>query len=241
MPSRPSRPSPLRSSLLLVLPLLALAACDSFPRDVEGTLERVSGGTMRVGVVENPPWTVRADTEWGGVEPRLVRAFARELGAEVEWVPGTEQEVLEGVERRQLDLAVGGLTRRSPWRKGLAFSISYLDPDVAVGVPAGAAAPGRLEGVRVGVRRGDPVAVYLRNEDAVPVPTERLAEFPGPVAAPEWWLRAHGFRPTEHVFFHERHAMAAPPGENGFLHRLDRFLRRHEAEAERLLAEEAAR
>jgi len=34
---------------------LALGGC-RFPDDVEGTLDRVEGGTMPVGVVPDPPW-----------------------------------------------------------------------------------------------------------------------------------------------------------------------------------------
>lgn len=36
--------------------LFLLAACD-LPRGSDGTLDRVRGGTMRVGVVVDTPWT----------------------------------------------------------------------------------------------------------------------------------------------------------------------------------------
>jgi polar amino acid transport system substrate-binding protein len=54
----------------------AVAGCD-FPADPEGTLDRVSGGTMRVGVIEDPPWVILEDgREPAGMEPELVRQFA---------------------------------------------------------------------------------------------------------------------------------------------------------------------
>ena len=36
--------------------LLLLAASCSLPRDSDGTLDRIRGGTLRVGLAENPPW-----------------------------------------------------------------------------------------------------------------------------------------------------------------------------------------
>ena len=41
---------------MLIAGVLLLAACD-LPRDSDGTLDRVRGGTMRVGVVIDTPWT----------------------------------------------------------------------------------------------------------------------------------------------------------------------------------------
>jgi polar amino acid transport system substrate-binding protein len=84
----------MRRSTSIGLLLVLAAACD-LPRDPEGTLERVRGGTLRVGVAHNPPWaSLPAPGEAQGVEPRLVRALAAELGARVEWVAGGETELL---------------------------------------------------------------------------------------------------------------------------------------------------
>ena len=54
------------------LALVSLAAGCQFPRDPEGTLDRVEGGTLRVGVVEDPPWVELGGREPGGVEPEIV-------------------------------------------------------------------------------------------------------------------------------------------------------------------------
>ena len=49
-----------------ILFLLALTACD-LPRDSDGTLDRVRGGTMRVGVVIDTPWTKDSAGVIGGL------------------------------------------------------------------------------------------------------------------------------------------------------------------------------
>ncbi len=90
--------------------VVAGAAC-GIPRDPRGTLDRVRGGTMRVGVAARAPWVVLAGAEPAGVEPRLLRTFARALGARIAWTPGAESELMEALERGELDVVAGGLTR----------------------------------------------------------------------------------------------------------------------------------
>lgn len=111
----------------LPLLLLAVAGCD-LPRDPEGTLERVRGGTLRAGVVPNPPWVVVEAGRVRGVEPALVRRFARSLDARIEWVAGTESELLERLETRDLDLVAGGLTRSNPWGSRVGLTRPYPAP-----------------------------------------------------------------------------------------------------------------
>src|SRR5215218_6702877 len=91
-----------------------LAAC-GLPRDPDGTLHRVQGGAMRVGVAIHPPWTTDSAGTVGGIEPALVRALARELGARVEWEPGGESVLMPKLHERKLDLVIAGLDAATPW------------------------------------------------------------------------------------------------------------------------------
>ncbi len=50
-----------------------------------------------------------------GTEADLVRDFAAQLGADVEWVAGTEQVLAEELKHGGLDLVVGGLDDKTPW------------------------------------------------------------------------------------------------------------------------------
>ena len=107
-----------------MIPMLLLAAC-GIPRDPEATLERVTGGAMRVGITQSEPWTILDGDEPSGVEVELIRAFATELDAEIEWVDGPEAEVLESMEMGHLDLAVGGFTADNPWSSRVSFIQPY--------------------------------------------------------------------------------------------------------------------
>ena len=119
---------------LVVVYLLALtgaltAACGGpFPRDTDGSLDRITGGVLRVGVSENPPWTeVYDDGRVAGREVDLVRGFATEHGADVEWIPGAESELVMAMVRGDLDVVVGGLTSDTPWESEVALTRPYAD------------------------------------------------------------------------------------------------------------------
>jgi ABC-type amino acid transport substrate-binding protein len=105
--------------------MFALTAC-GLPRDPDGTLERVEGSSMRVGITDSPPWTTLAQDEPAGVEPALIEELASELDAEIEWIEGSESEILEDIEEGHLDVAIGGFTADNPWSKKVTFIQPYF-------------------------------------------------------------------------------------------------------------------
>ena len=123
-----------------VLVAVAAAGC-GIPRDPESTLDRVRGGTLRAGITAREPWTTLEGGRPGGVEVELVERFAGELGARVEWVDGSEADLMAALEVRELDLVVGGLTADTPWQAKAAITRSYATR-VVVAVPASQSPPG---------------------------------------------------------------------------------------------------
>jgi len=236
-----NRRAPLWRLVVIVTSCLLTPACADFPRDPEGTLQRVQGGRLRVGLVESAPWVVRTEGEPAGAEVELVRRFAAELHASPEWHWGGEQRHMEALEHFELDLVVGGITKSTPWAKYVGLTGPYFEEAYAVGFPAPAAPSKGLEGLSVAVREGDPVAYYLAKEGAVPVRVPDLARAGGPAAAPTWELEGMGLVPSEMELHAEKHVMAVAPGENGFLKRLEEFLARERPRVTELLQREAAR
>jgi polar amino acid transport system substrate-binding protein len=228
-------------ALALVFACACASACGSLPRDPEGTLRRVRGGRLRVGLVENPPWVVRGQGEPAGAEVELVRRMAAELGATPEWVWGGEQQHMEALERYELDLLVGGLTQETPWSKYVGLTAPYFEERILVGVPAASKPPEDLKGVSVAVRRGDAVAAYVRKEGGVPVASDDISRAGGPAAAPDWQLEQAGFTATGIELHKAKHVLAAPPGENGWIKWLDEFLARGRPQVRGLLQQEGAR
>ena len=112
--------------------LLLATGCD-LPRDPEKTLDRVRGGTLRVGVSAHEPWTDwkgdGSDRRPVGIEVELAEQFAKEIDAEVHWVRGSEGELLTALENFDLDLVAAGLTDDTPWKDRVGLSRTFVETD----------------------------------------------------------------------------------------------------------------
>ncbi|MDQ3914579.1 MAG: transporter substrate-binding domain-containing protein [Actinomycetota bacterium] len=225
--------------LLPVIVALAAASC-GLPNDPEGTLDRVAGGTMRVGVTENPPWVVLGNAEPRGVEVEIVELFARELGAEVEWHEGSAEELAAALEVRELDLLAGGITSTSGLAAHAGLTHPYLTTQVVVAVPPGTDT-GDIAGLEVAVETATEEAGILDKTDAVPVRVDDVTEVGGPVAVEGYLLDDLGLEDTGVRLSEVDHVMAVPHGENAWLVRLERFLLDHEDDIHRILEEGEAR
>jgi len=227
--------------LLTSLLSAALLACSGIPRDPKDTLKRVRGGSLRVGLVGQPPWVIRTSSEPAGAEVELVRRLAADLGATPVWVWGGEQAHMEALKHYELDLVIGGMTTETPWSKEVGLTGPYFDERFVVGVPAGVPPPDHIKGLRVAALRGQAVAAYVEKKGAEPVRVDDLAQAGGPAAAPDWQLERLGFTATPVELYSEKHVMATPPGENGWIKRLDDFLAGQRGQIKTLLQQEEAR
>ena len=222
----PRRPRPGPVVLVAAALLTVLVAGCGIPRDPESTLDRVRGGTLRAGITASEPWTTLDGGRPGGVEVELVERFAAELGAAVEWVDGSEAELIGALEVRELDLVVGGLTADTPWQAKAAITRSYATTRVVVAVPASRPPPDDIAGMRVAVEAGTDAAGILEDKtDAIPVRVPDVTQVKGSaVAIDEWLLADLELRDTGVHLSKSKHVMATPLGENAFLVRLERFL-----------------
>lgn len=128
--------------------MLALTACDRFPRDSRDTLERVEHGELRVGVIEHAPWAFGDDGPEGGprgADAELVRGFAEDVHAHVTWRRGPAGELFISLERGELDLVIGGIRKDTPWKKRVALTRPYYADRVIASSPGENALLLRLE------------------------------------------------------------------------------------------------
>lgn len=120
-------------AVVVALMTIVLSGC-GIPADPEGTLDRVTDGTLRVGVSHNPPWTeTAASGDPAGAEVRLVEQFAESLGADVEWTELSEARLIAALERGELDLVVAGLVEDTPWTDAAAITRPYTEARDAEG------------------------------------------------------------------------------------------------------------
>ncbi len=118
---------------VLLAGVMLVAGCGTYPADPQGTLEKVRGGTLRVGASPNAEWVrISAQGSPGadavqGSEAELVKRFAQTLGAEVEWTIGTEQVLAEELKHGGLDLVIGGLDDKTPWSTHAGLTLPYTE------------------------------------------------------------------------------------------------------------------
>jgi ABC-type amino acid transport substrate-binding protein len=118
---------PCNRRLLALAAAAAALACD-MPRDAESTLERVRDtGVLRAGAVSNPPFVVTSGGDVSGPEAAIVEAFGKAHGAAVTWVVGSEEELVERLERFQLDVVVGGITKKNPLAKKVGATLPLYE------------------------------------------------------------------------------------------------------------------
>lgn len=113
----------MRYSVFCVVTLACLGC--GLPRDADGTLDRVRGHVLRAGVAAHPPWDSVTAGQVGGIEPRLVDDLARGLGARAVFRVGSESELLEALEHKELDVVAAGLHDDSPWKGRVALTRPY--------------------------------------------------------------------------------------------------------------------
>lgn len=213
---------------VLLSPLALVSTGCGLPRDPEDTLERVRQGTVRVGVVHNPPWTRVKDNEFTGVEVELVKKLAEELHADVQWVPGTESQLFRALEHFELALVIGGVDESTPWKGRIALTGCYHEDEFVIGVAPGIAVPPGVDGQKVAFLSGDILAATLiRDRDGEPVPADDPPSQKLPVAAESWRIGQWGFQPTGIELETRKRVLALPPGENAWLLHVERFLHRH--------------
>jgi polar amino acid transport system substrate-binding protein len=188
-----------------------------------------------------------------GVEPRILERFAEELDAEIEWFPGTEEELMGALELRELDVVIGGLTSTNPWSKMVTLTHPYLTTAVVVGSSPMEEALEDIAGVEVLVEPGSDAAGILEKTDAEVVYVEDVEETvleakregrvtfqPAEIAAAvdNWLLDDLDLADTGVRLIENDHVMAMPFGENAWLVRLERFLLTHEDDIKSILEEE---
>ncbi len=133
----------------LIALFAGIAACDDYPRDPDGTLERVRGGVMRVGVmrvgvIHDPPFVLADGGPPQGREADLVRSHARALGARIAWRREGAGTLMHELQQRRLDAVIGGHVDGSPWAERVSLSREYRVRDAqgrlvrrAVALPPG--------------------------------------------------------------------------------------------------------
>jgi ABC-type amino acid transport substrate-binding protein len=114
------------AGLVVALLAILLTACGlQIPSDPNGTLDRVKGGILRVGVSVSGQLAAGVDGRFSGSEVDLVEGFARAQDATVEWTAGSEETLVTLLESGDLDVVIGGMTDETPWSEKAGITRGY--------------------------------------------------------------------------------------------------------------------
>jgi polar amino acid transport system substrate-binding protein len=215
----------LRARIFLVAAMLVVTiSCDDLPRDQNGATKQIQArGTIRVGIIENPPWVIRSDGAPAGAEVDLVNEFSSRMGAQPVWQWGGEEQLLGALEKYELDIVIGGLSDTTPWTDRVGLTRGYFKEKFLIGVPPNTPEPRDLEGTEVAVGPNTRLTALVRQEKAIPVSME-VSGGNLPIAAADWQMEPMGMRSTDIKLQTDNHVMATPPGENQLIKRLEEFL-----------------
>jgi ABC-type phosphate/phosphonate transport system substrate-binding protein len=112
----------MRLRFLLCLAAALATSCGPFPRDPEGTLNRVrSEGRFRVGIV-GPANEHGLDAK----AAQLVQRLSSSAGARAILQHGETEPLLDRLAAGELDLVVGRFEKNSPWTRLVTFGPPLL-------------------------------------------------------------------------------------------------------------------
>lgn len=103
------------------------------PTDPDGTLDSITGATLRAGASAEPG-LVNADAGVPtGPLVDLVEQFADSIDARVDWTVAAEESLVGDLEDGTLDIAIGGFTDQTPWTDQAGVTRGYQSIDGADG------------------------------------------------------------------------------------------------------------
>lgn len=212
---------------LLVLLLPLLLSCSDFPRDAEGTLNRIkSHREIRVGIIDGVSHP--QPLAWYRREIDLVKEFAARLDSKTIWIHGTQSSLLELLNKHELDIAIGGYTEDSPLKSEAAFTKPYTEERITIGVYANEPLPEKIKGLTIVVTDAA-VAAYVKSKEALPVIKNEISDTDRYAAGPERALRAMNRQVSDITLHTERRVIAVPKGENALLVEVEKFIADYES------------
>lgn len=110
---------------LIVLAWLALLSACTFPKDPENSFEEAREKALLVGAVPNPPYVEITNNQFTGIEVEKLREFAERENLLIEFEKGTESELVEKLEKFELHVVIGGISKKTIWKKKAGLTLPY--------------------------------------------------------------------------------------------------------------------
>lgn len=200
----------------------------SLPQDPEDTLNSIQNGTLRAGIVNNPPWTIWNKGEPYGIEVEILKGIAKELNSEIKWKKGSEEKLFSALEHGDLDIVLSGLTKSSPWVKHVGPSNPFLETRLTIGLPNDLSPKYNLKEIKIAVPFGSPRAHLLKKKGYKIEEVDSIKKYNGPVCAYEYELESLNKNDSGIKINIEKHILPVKKGENAWLVYIENYCRKNE-------------
>ncbi|MBQ8804619.1 MAG: transporter substrate-binding domain-containing protein [Tyzzerella sp.] len=124
--------------MLSMIMVLSMAACSSGNDTAESDMEYVKEkGTLIVGITEYPPMDYEeTEGEWIGFDADMAKAFAKNLGVEVEFIEIDWDNKIFELDGKTIDCVWNGMTLVDEVLEGMECTNAYCNNSQVVIVPA---------------------------------------------------------------------------------------------------------
>ena len=110
---------------LVVIIFLLILTCCNFPKDPENSLEEARKDSLKVGVVNNPPYTIIKNGEAQGTEIDILKSFASTNNLQIQFTEGSESILVDKLKKYHLHIIAGGFDKKTLWKKHAGTSAPY--------------------------------------------------------------------------------------------------------------------
>jgi polar amino acid transport system substrate-binding protein len=233
-------------TLLLVVPLLFLAACGE-AKTYDSTLDKVlDTGELVIGTEpEFKPFESKDEHgNYVGFDMDLVRELAKDLGVELRIEEMAFPALIPALKTRKIDLVISGMTATEERAEEVAFSDSYFQTGLCLLVhhESGIEKPEDADGKRIVVKQGTTGQINAPKLFPESVDSITVMQTEGECATEVALGRADAFlydqlsvlgaskkhakttRPVLTPLTHEPYAMAVRHGDTKMVERLNEFL-----------------
>ena len=210
------------SRIIFIWIIFSLVACSNFPKDSENTLEDVRGNILKAGISSDDSLSV-SSAESFSYQKNFIEQFAKSLHAEVQWIHEDQSSLAELLRNYEINLAIGGFVKPSPFKEKVTISKTYY---VKRYVVTGVKDIQSLKGKKVFVH--DYFSDFnVRKKGGIPVWSDALPK-PGEIwAASEEELSGQNIPLPGVTLVEQDFAIAIPKGESAFLIELEKFIDSH--------------
>lgn len=209
---------------IFFLATLIISSCDHYPKDPENSLEKALNGTLKVGIADSPDRCMYNDGNPQGIEVDLIKGFAQSINAKVEWVPGSQEDISNLLKEYELDLGIGGFSKKTPLKRHVGLTRPYDVEKIKVAAPSVMQLPDKVKDKEVVVKKGSAALVAVKKKGGIPVPVDSIIEIDFLMAASEDKITESTTNISAYDLDKIKHVIAVPRGENALLKKLEDYI-----------------